>query len=143
MKRCVPHAPHPLSQSCVTMFLSYRLQAKSLKSVDRWKQFLDYRKALIKQENNFLRITFIEKCKQADIIPRFLKFCIPNNGCFEQTVVHNFQLRLSKEELSNANQNEGKALQECGGKEEGIEEHSSIEAHPLSHPLHLYIRIQN
>ena len=84
------------------MYLPHRLLAKSLKSVDKWKQYLDYRKALIKQENNFLRKSFVKKCKQTDIIPRFLKFRIPNNGCFEQIVVHNFQLRLLKEELSKA-----------------------------------------
>ena len=84
------------------MFLPYRLLANSLKSVDSWKKFLDYQKALIKQENNFRRISFIEECRKADIIPRFLKFRIPNNGCFEPTVVHNFQLRLLKQELNNA-----------------------------------------
>ena len=37
-----------------------------------------------------------------DIIPRFLKFRIPENGCFEPTVVHNFQRNLLKNELSKA-----------------------------------------
>ena len=31
-----------------------------------------------------------------------MKFRIPNNGCFEPTVVHNFQRRLLKQELSKA-----------------------------------------
>ena len=84
------------------MFLPYRLLANSLKSVNSWKEFLDYQKALIKQENNFRRISFIEECRKAGIIPRFLKFRIPNNGCFEPTVVHNFQLRLLKQELNKA-----------------------------------------
>ena len=84
------------------MFLPYRLLANSLRSVDSWKNFLDYQKALIKQENNFRRISFIEECRKAGIIPRFLKFRVPNNGCFEPTVVHNFQLRLLKQELNKA-----------------------------------------
>ena len=41
-------------------------------------------------------------CLQAHIIPKFLKFRIPNNDCFEPTVVHNFQRRLLKQELSKA-----------------------------------------
>ena len=84
------------------MFLPYRLLAKSLQSVDLWKQFLDYQKALVKQVNNLLRISFIEECRKADIIPRFLRFRVPNNGCFEPTTVHNFQLRLLKQELNKA-----------------------------------------
>ena len=43
-----------------------------------------------------------KKCLQADIIPRFLKFRVPENGCFEPTVVHNFQRNLLKVELSKA-----------------------------------------
>ena len=84
------------------MFLPYRLLAKSMKAVDGWKKFLDYRKALINQEKNSLRVSFLEECSKADIIPRFLKFRIPKNGCFEPTVVHNFQTRLLKAELNKA-----------------------------------------
>ena len=29
-----------------------------------------------------------------DIIPRFLRFRVPENSCFETTVVHNFQEKL-------------------------------------------------
>ena len=84
------------------MFLPFRLLAKSLKSLNGWKKFLDYRKALINQEKNLRRVSFLEQCSEADIIPRFLKFRIPDNGCFEPTVVHNFQLKLLKTELNKA-----------------------------------------
>ena len=39
-----------------------------------------------------------------DIIPTILKFKIRNNGCFEPTVLHNFQRRLLKGELMKARQ---------------------------------------
>ena len=41
---------------------------------------------------------------QADLIPRFLKFRIPNNGCFDEKTVHNFQKQLLKKELCRAKQ---------------------------------------
>ena len=53
-------------------------------------------------ENNSLRIKFLENCKQADLIPRFLKFRIPNNGCFDENTVHNFQRQLLNKELIRA-----------------------------------------
>ena len=40
-------------------------------------------------------------CK-IDIIPRFLKFRIPNNGCFDDQSVHDFQRRLLRKELFSA-----------------------------------------
>ena len=55
-----------------------------------------------KRERSLCRIDFLEKCWQADIIPKFLKFRVPNNGCFEPTTVHNFQRRLLKNELAKA-----------------------------------------
>ena len=47
-------------------------------------------------------IQFVENCESADVFPKFLNFRIPNNGCFEPTVVHNFQRKLLKEELLKA-----------------------------------------
>ena len=44
----------------------------------------------------------LKKCIQTDI-PAFLRFRVPNNGCFETTAVHNFQRRLLKGELNKAN----------------------------------------
>ena len=46
---------------------------------------------------------FLKKCIQTDIILAFHKFRVPNNDCFKPTVVHNFQRRLLKGELSKAN----------------------------------------
>ena len=86
------------------MFLPLRLLAICLLELCCMKLYLNYQRARMKQVNNLLRIDFIENCRQADIIPRFLRFRIPNNGCFEQSVVLNFQRRLLKQELTKAKQ---------------------------------------
>ena len=84
------------------MFFSYRLLAKYLKKEEQWKMFLEYERALLKRMRNSCRINFLNSCLQADIVPRFLKFRVPKNGCFEPTIVHNFQKRLLKEECNKA-----------------------------------------
>ena len=84
------------------MFLPFRLLAISLKITECWKVFLDYERSLKKLANCMCRITLLEQCYQADIIPKFLKFRIPENGCFEPTVVHRFQQNLLKSELNKA-----------------------------------------
>ena len=89
------------------MFLPGRLLALSLQRSDCWKKYLDYVRSLEKYVNCCCRIKFIENCSQADIIPRFLKFRIPENGCFEPTVVHNFQRNLLKAELNKARKLKG------------------------------------
>ena len=66
------------------------------------KQFLQYQKAICKCEIGNLRVTFLENCKKADIIPKFLKFRIPNNGCFDEKSVHEFQVQLLKKEILKA-----------------------------------------
>ena len=71
------------------MFLRYRHLAISLKRIDCWKQCLHYERYLLKRENCKCRIQFVENCRSA-VIPKFLNFRIPNNGCFEPTAVHNF-----------------------------------------------------
>ena len=53
-----------------------------------------------------LLLKFLESCRSAEIIPRFLAFRIANNGCFDNKSVHDFQknydndefFRLSKEQ---------------------------------------------
>lgn len=45
---------------------------------------------------------------KANIVPRFLRFRVPNNGCFDDREVHEFQLRLLRKELYKAG-NERKA----------------------------------
>lgn len=57
---------------------------------DCWKMFLKYRKVLRKREDGSSN-----NCSKANIM-WFLKFCILNNGCFDDQLVHEFQLRLLK-----------------------------------------------
>ena len=47
-----------------------------------------------------LRLKFLESCWNAEIIPRFLAFRIPNNGFFDNKSVHDFQKNLLKKELA-------------------------------------------
>ena len=76
------------------MFLPYKLLMLECKRNDNWKDFLQYRKTVRKKENHCLRINFLENCLKANIVPRFLKFRIPANGCFDDKAVLDFQLRL-------------------------------------------------
>ena len=87
------------------MFLPFRLLALELKRSSCWKQYLHYEKTILKVESNSLRIKFLENCKRADLIPNFLKFRIPNNGCFDEKSIHDFQRQLLNKELLNAKQN--------------------------------------
>ena len=64
--------------------------------------YLDYTAALLKATNCQQRILFLKKCLSNDLIPRFLKFRIPENGCFEATMVQKLQRRLLRRELSEA-----------------------------------------
>ena len=68
-----------------------------------WKLVLDYLKHFNKFNSSFRRIKFLRKCLDNDIIPDFLRFCVPDNGVFSDHAVHSFQLRLLISELSQAN----------------------------------------
>ena len=87
------------------MFLPYRLLALELKRGTCWKQFLHYQKAVCKLETNRLRIVFLENCKRSELIPRFLKFRVPNKECFDNKSVYEFQRKLLCKELIKAKEN--------------------------------------
>ena len=59
-----------------------------------------YLKALEKQANCQQRFSFMTSCLENDLIPKFLNFRVPSNGCFEPTTVHNFQRRLLRKEIA-------------------------------------------
>ena len=46
-----------------------------------------------------------ENCKKAELIPKFLKFRIPNNGCFDDKAIHEFQKNLLNKEIIRAKEN--------------------------------------
>ena len=74
-----------------------------------WKLVLVYLKHFNKFNSSFLRIKFLKKCLDNDIIPDFLRFCVPDNGVFLDQAVHSFQLRLLRSEISQANVDRAKA----------------------------------
>ena len=86
----------------VAMLLPHRLLALELKRSNSWKHYLHYQKAICKQEINQCRINFLDQCKKNDVIPRFLRFRIPNYGCFDNNAVHEFQRKLLAQELIKA-----------------------------------------
>ena len=120
------------------MFLSHKLLRLELQRHGHWKDFLDYRTCIQKVVKHSLRITFLEECCKAEIIPRFLKFRIPNNGCFDDKSVHDFQKRLLKKELANGRmdlkQSEEKVIQQL----QILKEHIPYKLVPS---VILYIRI--
>ena len=98
------------------MYLPHRLMAIELKRCSCWKEYLCYRKAIGKVEVNNHRIEFLKNCKRADLTPRFLKFRIPSNGCFDENSVRNFQRQLLKKELTRAKENLKLALDRLNEK---------------------------
>ena len=68
------------------------------------KQFLKYEDHLLKIVNCQLRIKFLQNCKRADIIPNFLRFWVPTNGCFDERPIHEFQWKLLHKDFTRATQ---------------------------------------
>ena len=88
------------------MILPYRLLSIELSRNDCLNAFLQYEKSLVKIEKNSQRVKFLTACFKADIIPRFLKFRIPNNGTFDQKSVFEFQKGLLRKELYRAKEDQ-------------------------------------
>ena len=66
------------------------------------KWFYKYRKTYSQMETTRERIDFLEDCRKADIIPNFLRFRLPKNGCFDQKITHNYQMNLLRKNILNA-----------------------------------------
>ena len=64
---------------------------------------LDYLKHFNRFNSSFLRIKFLRKCLDNDIIPDFVRFRVPDNGVFSNQAVYSFQLRLLRSEISQVN----------------------------------------
>ena len=82
--------------------LPYKLFITELTRNNSLREYLQYEKALCKLTINIARIEFLENCRKSDIIPKFLKFRIPNNGCFDDKAVHEFQKKLLHHEIIKA-----------------------------------------
>ena len=107
-----------------------------------WKSYLQYRKLLRKCTHHTLRIGFIENCLKSSIIPRFLKFRIPNNGCFDEKSVHDFQLRLLRKELFVANGDRQKMIDKLHHARDELKHKAPSKSIP-SIILHSNIDIRN
>ena len=112
------------------MLLPYRLLALELKRSRCWKQFLQYQKFVCNVKTNNLRIKFLENCKKSDLIPRFLKFRIPNNGCFDEKSVHQFQQRLLNKELVRAKEGLKTIHQRLDEKRKTLQEAAPVKCMP-------------
>ena len=63
---------------------------------------MDYENNVCKYENSRCRINSLKNCLSTDIIPDFLKFCVPKTDVFSNQAVHLFQLKLLRSEISTA-----------------------------------------
>ena len=75
---------------------------KILEKRDALSFFAKYQRSVQKLSFCCHRIKFLSTCLKNDIISKFLRFKMPANGCFESTVVHNFQKRLLRKEKQKA-----------------------------------------
>ena len=85
-----------------TMIVPSRLFVTTLWFYDCHSLFLKYSSTYEKHLKCSFRIKFLRQCCKNNVIPRFLKFRIPNNRCFDKTIVPNFQTKLLKKELNDA-----------------------------------------
>ena len=84
--------------------LPRRLFEKILEKRDALSFFVKYQRSVRKSSFCYDRIKFLSTSLKNDIIPKLLRFKVPANGCFESTVVHNFQKRLLRKEIQKAMQ---------------------------------------
>ena len=92
------------------MLLPYPILTACLRKRQLWRLFLQYQRALEKYRLTMLRKEFLTDCLKNDLIPKFLSFRVPENGCFEPTAVHNFQKRLLRDSIRKATESLGNHL---------------------------------
>ena len=86
----------------IKMFLPERLLKTELRRHNCYREYLHYVKSLDKLDKCILRTNFLVECRNSDIIPKFLHFRIPKNGCLDDQTVHNFQRSLLHKEIGKA-----------------------------------------
>ena len=112
------------------MFIPLRLLNLELKRSDCLRAFLQYKKLVCKAETCNLRIIFLDNCLKAEIIPNFLRFRIPNNGCFDERSVRDFQRRLLRKEWISAKNDFTKCTEDLNVKRKHV-----LEMHSMNPPL--------
>ena len=83
-----------------TKFISYRLLKKTLERTGNWKSFLEYVRARKKMINGIQRTDFLKTCLDNDLIPRFLAFHVPSNGCFDDARTHTTREEYAQRHLT-------------------------------------------
>ena len=83
-----------------TKFISYRLLKKTLERTGNWKSFLEYVRARKKMINGIQRTDFLKTCLDNDLIPRFLAFHVPSNGCFDDATTHTTREEYAQRHLT-------------------------------------------
>ena len=68
----------------ITMLLPWNYVEITLKKNSCFKDYLVYKRTIDKVDKCSERIKFLDKCRDSDIIPKFLNFRIPHNRCFDQ-----------------------------------------------------------
>ena len=112
------------------MFLPNKLFSMELHRNGWWKIYVRYRSSLQKLEMNSLRLKFLENCNKADIIPRFLKFRVPNNGCFHDRTVRDFQLKLLRKEIVTAKSDVKHSMEKVTNNRKEIQHNISYKCLP-------------
>jgi len=112
------------------MFLPFRLLALELKRSNCDKDFYRYLRTVRKAERNSLRIKFLQNCKQADIVPHFLKFRVPNNGCFDDQSIKQFQQKLLHKEIVKAREDQKSRISELSEQRNTIKQNAPIKTIP-------------
>ena len=70
-----------------------------LRKIDCYSVYRGYKKVRLKLIVMKVRLEFLLKCKNLDIIPKFLSFKVPTNGVFDIRQVHRFQIKLLRTEI--------------------------------------------
>ena len=60
------------------------------------KEYYRYCRRYEKLQGNIIRVEFLRSCYFNHVIRKFLKICIPTNGCFNDIAVKNFQRKMLK-----------------------------------------------
>ena len=81
------------------VLLPFKFFKYALDKNDLFIRYKKYEKSLCKVLINRLRTKFLLNCKKSDIVPKFLRFRIPQNGCFNEKSVHDFQMKLLHQEI--------------------------------------------
>ena len=76
-----------------------KIELKRQGTLTSWYAYLNLKSKPLK---TCKRIEFLQTCEENKVIPKFLKFRIPKNGCFNANEVERFQAKLLKIELKNA-----------------------------------------